>query len=84
MLYHEREEIILQQIQLQSTVTISELRELLHVSLDTVRRDLKAMERAGLIKRVRGGACMPEADGVFSNFKGREVIHSDLKREASR
>lgn len=84
MLYHEREEIILQQIQLQSTVTISELRELLHVSLDTVRRDLKAMERAGLVKRVRGGACMPEADGVFSNFKGREVIHSDLKREASR
>ena len=84
MLYNERVEIILQQIQLQSTVKTPELSELLHVSLDTVRRDLKAMERDGLVKCVHGGACLPETYGAFSNFKGREVIHSDLKREASR
>ena len=83
MLYNERVEIILQQIQLQSTVKTPELSELLHVSLDTVRRDLKAMERDGLVKCVHGGACLPETYGAFSNFKGREVIHSDLKREAS-
>ncbi len=84
MLYTERAEFILQQLQLQSAVKIPELSELLHVSPDTVRRDLKAMERDGLAKCVRGGACLPETYGTFSNFKGREVIHSDLKREASR
>lgn len=84
LLYNERTEIILQQIQLQSSVKISELSELLHVSIDTVRRDLKAMEQEGLVKYLRGGACLPEAYTAFSNFKGREVIHSDLKREACR
>ena len=43
MLYNERAEIILQQLQLQSTVKVNELSQLLKVSVDTVRRDLKAM-----------------------------------------
>ena len=45
MLYAERVEIILQQLQLRSTVKVTELSQLLHVSVDTVRRDLKAMEQ---------------------------------------
>ncbi len=84
MLHHERMEIILRQVQLQSTVKIPELSRMLHVSLDTVRRDLREMERAGLLKCIRGGACLPESYAMFSNFRGREVVHSDLKREASR
>ena len=84
MLYNERAEIILQQLQLQSTVKVGELSQLLQVSVDTVRRDLKAMEQAGLIKCLRGGACLPESLASLANFKGREVIHSDLKREAAR
>ena len=84
MLFNERAEIILQQMQLQSTVRVQELSELLQVSQDTVRRDLRAMEKRGLLKCVRGGACLPESLSAFSNFKGREIIHSDLKRAASR
>ena len=84
MLFNERAEIILQQVQLQSTVRVQELSELLQVSQDTVRRDLRAMEKRGLLKCVRGGACLPESLSAFSNFKGREIIHSDLKRAASR
>lgn len=84
MLYNERAEIILQQLQLQSTVKVNELSQLLKVSVDTVRRDLKAMEQAGLIKCLRGGACLPESLPSLSNFQGREVIHSDLKREAAK
>ena len=53
MLYNERAELILQQLQLQSTVKVNELSQLLQVSVDTVRRDLKAMEQAGLIKCLR-------------------------------
>ncbi len=83
MLYHERESFVLQQLQLQSTVKVSELSRQLHVSVDTVRRDLKAMEQNGLIHCVRGGACLPEAQVLFSDFTEREIIHSDLKREAA-
>ena len=43
MLYNERAEVILQQLKLQSTVKVGELSQLLQVSVDTVRRDLKAM-----------------------------------------
>ena len=84
MLYNERAEVILQQLKLQSTVKVGELSQLLQVSVDTVRRDLKAMEQAGLVKCLRGGACLPESLSALSNFEGREVIHSDLKRGAAR
>lgn len=47
MLYNERVELILQQAQLLGTVKISDLTELLGVSVDTVRRDLKTMEQNG-------------------------------------
>lgn len=83
MLYNERAELILQQLQLQSTVKVAELSQLLQVSVDTIRRDLKNMEQEGRIKYVRGGACLPENKNSFSNFTGREIIHSELKREAA-
>ncbi len=84
MLYAERAERIMQQLQLQSTVKVGELSRFLHVSVDTVRRDLKAMEQEGLIKYVHGGACLPDSMISFQNFTGREIVNSDLKREASR
>ena len=80
MLYNERAEYILQQLQLQSTVKVSELSRQLQVSVDTVRRDLKTMEQGGQIRCVRGGACLAESRVSFSNFTGRDIIHSDLKR----
>lgn len=84
MLYNERAELILQQLQLQSTVKVTELSQMLQVSVDTVRRDLKAMEQEGLIKYVHGGACLPETMLSLSHFNGREIIHSEEKREAAR
>ena len=84
MLYTERAELILQQLQLQAVVKISDLAELMQVSVDTVRRDLKAMEQNGLVKCGRGGACLPESLVSLSSFSGREIINSDRKREAAR
>ena len=79
MLYNERAEFILQQLQLQSTVKVSELSRQLQVSVDTVRRDLKTMEQGGQIRCVRGGACLPESRVSFSNFTGREIILTYIK-----
>ena len=84
MLYNERVELILQQVQLQAIVKINDLKDLLNVSVDTVRRDLKTMEQSGLIKCIRGGACLPDSLPSLSNFTGREVLNIKLKREAAR
>ena len=84
MLYNERENIILRQLQLHSTVRVNDLSQMTGVSVDTIRRDLRAMEQRGLIRCVRGGACLPEPALALSNFAGREIINGQLKREASK
>jgi len=83
MLYTERVEFILQQLQLRANVKVGELAETMKTSIDTVRRDLKSMEQAGLVKYVRGGACLPETLSSISHFSGREVINISLKRQAA-
>lgn len=83
MLYEERAELILKRIQLKGIVNVSELKELLAVSVDTVRRDLRQMEAEGRIKCIRGGACLPDVLAVRANFKRREIIHIPLKQAAA-
>lgn len=83
-MYTQRVEYILQELQLGKSVKVTELSGKLNVSVDTIRRDLKALEQQGLIKYVRGGACLPDSMLSFSNFTGREIINADLKREAGK
>ncbi|MFR5601224.1 MAG: DeoR/GlpR family DNA-binding transcription regulator [Lachnospiraceae bacterium] len=75
--------MILKQVQMHTVVKVPDLTRLLGVSVDTVRRDLKLLEQNGQIKCVRGGACLPDSLAALLNFKGREIIHSDLKQEAA-
>ena len=84
MLYNERVQVILDQLQMKSTVKVNELSRLMDVSVDTIRRDLRSMERDGLIVCVRGGACLREPSMSVANFTGREIINSGLKREAAK
>ena len=60
MLYNDRAAFILQQLQLKSTVKVTEIAKSLNVSVDTVRRDLKALEEQGQLKCVHGGASLPD------------------------
>lgn len=83
MLHTQREEQILQQLQLCANIKAADLAKSMEVSLDTVRRDLKAMDAAGLVKYVRGGACLPESLAAISQFSGREIIHIEQKRKAA-
>lgn len=83
MLYTERVEFIVQQLQLCGNVKVNELAKAMQVSLDTVRRDLKSMEKEGLVKYVRGGACLPETLDSIAHFSGREVVNISLKRQAA-
>lgn len=80
MLQATRNEIILRELRAGRTLKVAELSQKLNVSVDTVRRDLKALDASGRLKYVRGGACLPDSMLAFSNFSGRVIDNADLKR----
>jgi len=56
MLNSHRHEFILERLQANNKVSVSDLMEVLGVSDETVRRDLKDLESQGLLRRIHGGA----------------------------
>lgn len=61
MLTHQRETAIVERIRTAGSATVEELSALLDVSGTTVRRDLERLELSGSVRRVHGGATLPEA-----------------------
>lgn len=58
----ERHQLILASARTDGRVEVSGLAERLDVTTETIRRDLTALERRGLLKRVHGGAIPAEAE----------------------
>lgn len=56
MLASQRQEIIRELLKTRGAVTVADLTEKFGTSVETVRRDLLTMEKAGLLSRVHGGA----------------------------
>ena len=54
----ERLPVAMELLSQQGFVSVGELQEAMGVSLNTIRRDLKVLEDAGLIKRTHGGAVL--------------------------
>jgi DeoR/GlpR family transcriptional regulator of sugar metabolism len=59
MLTEERRQVILERLRSDGRVVAAELSSTLAVSPDTVRRDLRELAHAGLLRRVHGGALPP-------------------------
>ena len=62
MLQEERLQIIVDTVNRDSAVRISELAEMLHVSESTVRRDIELLDSSGKVNRVFGGAVSVSPD----------------------
>lgn len=60
MLQLERQKDLMRLLQIRKSMTVKELCDALYVSAATVRRDLAALERAGLLQRSFGGAVLCE------------------------
>lgn len=54
-----RQDEILKLLRNMGTVHIHDLAALFHASLDTIRRDLRQLEDAGHLRRIHGGAVLP-------------------------
>ncbi|WDV47977.1 DeoR/GlpR family DNA-binding transcription regulator [Clostridiaceae bacterium M8S5] len=62
------------------SVIISNLSELLKVSEETIRRDLEKLEKEKKLKRVRGGAYLPQTSDTEVPIKIRETIYIEEKQ----
>ncbi len=87
MLYNDRKMKILELFQKKPTLKVTELSQELGVSVDTVRRDLKMMEKDTLLKCIHGGAILnADTCGVhqYGSFNAREISNKDYKRQAAK
>ena len=75
MLVEERQQSILKVLKLEGRVLVKAIAEQLGVSIDTIRRDLMAMEKRGLLKRTHGGAI--PAQKVRALPQPNEIRYSD-------
>lgn len=81
MLQEERHNLIVQQISAHNRVVASDLCQLLNVSLDTVRRDIKELEKKGKVIKVHGGAISPN---FHQPFQQQEVYAKGEKKEIAK
>lgn len=68
---YERRQSLLDTLRKQPGLRVPELAQALGVSEGTVRNDLNALEEAGQLKRVHGGAVLKDQDQFHDNAFGR-------------
>src|SRR5438270_12867114 len=81
MLAESRRRMLLDRIARQGFATLDELVKSLGVSESTIRRDLEALDLAGVVKRTHGGAIVTEPEGrALPAFEDRTSSASAEKR----
>jgi DeoR/GlpR family transcriptional regulator of sugar metabolism len=80
----KRSEEILELLQARSRVTVSDLAARFSVSPVTVRADLALLEQRGDLRRVRGGAVLPDSSAREGSFDARLRALVTVKRALAR
>ena len=83
MFANERHNLICEIVEKNGAVTVSELMSKFGVSIETVRRDLLALEKAGVLSRVHGGAISRIRLKPAERFSTRLEEHRAEKSELS-
>lgn len=76
----ERQRRIVTAARRSGTVVVAELATELGVAKETVRRDLRALESQGLVRRTHGGAYPVESAGFETTLAHRTTMHVPEKR----
>ena len=69
----------MEHVRSRSLVKPAELADELDVSVETIRRDLVALEEEGLVRRVYGGATRAAARAFEPTFEKRRMLHRERK-----
>lgn len=85
MYAEERQQAMAQLVAERGRLSVSEISEQFDVTTETVRRDLSALERIGLLRRVHGGAVPAAALAVMEAGLGeRDHAHTEQKDRIAR
>jgi DeoR family fructose operon transcriptional repressor len=79
MYAEERHAAIVSRARAYGRVEVAELAEAFDVTPETIRRDLTALERTGLLRRVHGGAIVVELFGFEPALAVRESVQTSEK-----
>lgn len=80
MLQQERHNQILAKLNLEGQIKVKELSQDFEVTEDCIRKDLTALEKAGLLKRIHGGATQIRKNLHVINVNERIGVHSPEKK----
>lgn len=81
LISHQRQSLIYEMVQERETLSVDDLVAVMNVSPMTIWRDLIVLEKAGKVKRVRGGvARIEEKDTSEPFYKNKRVVNRDKKR----
>ncbi|EIM73805.1 DeoR family transcriptional regulator [Nitritalea halalkaliphila LW7] len=86
MLKEERHAYILQEVRVHHRILLADIADTLQVSVDTIRRDVKELDEAQLVKKVHGGAV--SLDYNIYNYVAKDNFlqqkKSDIAKKAVR
>ncbi|MFU2080712.1 DeoR/GlpR family DNA-binding transcription regulator [Avibacterium endocarditidis] len=71
---------ILQLVNASGKVNVNALAEQFGVSVETIRRDLRALNQKGLLHRVHGGAMSCQSKDIGRSFQARQRLNSEAKK----
>lgn len=84
MYAEERQQAILQAARADGRVDVAALAEELNVTAETIRRDLTTLERAGVLRRVHGGAIPVERVGFEPALAARDAVMTEEKERIAK
>lgn len=84
MLAVERRRLIADNLRVRGVVSVGEMAETLRTSEITVRRDLRAMAKDGLLVRAHGGAVLPSAIGHEPSYSEKAHLAGAEKASIAR
>jgi len=84
MYAEERQQVILQKARVDGRVDVVSLAEELAVTTETIRRDLTVLERAGVVRRVHGGAIPVERLGFEPALAARDAVMTGEKERIAK
>src|SRR5499427_9810878 len=84
MYAEERQQEILQQARTEGRVDVTELAEKFAMTAETIRRDLTTLERAGMLRRVHGGAIPVERIGFEPALAARDAVLTNEKERIAK
>ncbi len=80
MITKKRQEFILDSLKKEGRVTVVELVEALQTSESTIRRDLSQLEQLNVLKRVHGGAILPDSMVAEKSYSDKAQLNKSAKQ----